>query len=78
MKRKIKIPLIFVSVGLLFAFSVFFILFGDGLQLLMPFILFWIFFACQLIMEKLPFTRKHALVRIAVSLALILGILIIL
>ena len=72
MKRSVKIPLLFVSVGLLFAFCVFFVLFGEGLQLLMPFILFWIFFILQLILGKIPFTRKHPLVRLVISLMLIL------
>ncbi len=71
MKKSLKIASIFVSEGLFCSFLVFFLLFGKGLQILMPFILFGIFFTVFLFFEKIPFIRKHLILKLIIVFVLI-------
>lgn len=71
MKKTIKIPLLFISFGFLVSLVFFFLLFGEGIQFVMPFILFAFFFVCFLLFEKIPFIRKHPFIKLALAAALI-------
>ncbi len=58
-KKSLMIASLLISMGLFSALFVFFLLFGKGLQILMPGILFVLFFAIFFIFDKIPFTAKH-------------------
>lgn len=75
--RSVKIAALFISYGLLVSLIVFFLFFGKGLQLLMPFILFAVFFLLFLTLEKLPFTRRHPLLKFIAGVAFVVFLIII-
>lgn len=62
-KKSIKIASLFISFGLLVALFVFFLLFGKGLQIFMPCILFSVFFILFIIFEKLSFISEHPILK---------------
>lgn len=73
LKKSARIALVLVSAGLMISLLVFFLLFGSGLQILMPLILFCIFFVVFLILEGFPFIRKHFVVKLIIAVVLILA-----
>ena len=66
-KKSTRLVLMFISVGMLFTLGVFFVLFGKGLQLLLPVILTAIFFVLFFVCDKIPFVRKHPLVKAIIA-----------
>ena len=76
MKKIVKTSLLFISVGFLLSLVVFFLLFGEGVQFLMPCILFVFFFICFFILEKIPFVRKHPIVKFLLSVLLIVSVIV--
>ncbi len=72
LKKSVKTALLLVSTGLLITLFVFFLFFGKGLQLLMPLILFLIFFTVFLILEKLSFLSERLWLKTALAVILIL------
>ena len=73
MKKIIKTSLLFVSIGILLSLVVFFLLFGEGIQFVMPYILFVFFFTGFFIFEKIPFIKKRPLVKFLLYALLIIA-----
>ncbi len=78
LKKSLKIAALFISFGLLISLFVFFLLFGKGLQILLPLIFFCIFFAVFFLFEKLPFIKRHTVLKIIAALILIAAFIVIL
>lgn len=67
LKKSLKIACIFVSSGLFISFLVFFLLFGKGLQILMPILLSFSFFVLFFLLEKIPFISHRPLIKGLIS-----------
>lgn len=65
--KSVKTALLLVSLGLMTVFFAFFLFFGKGLQLLMPVILFSVFFIVFLLIEKLPFISTRLWLKIIIA-----------
>ncbi len=73
----VKISSIFVSSGLIICIILSLLLFGEGLQFIMPFLIFPVFFVVFLITELIPFFRKHPVLKVAVLLLTVISFIII-
>ncbi len=71
LKNSVKIAALFISFGLMISLFAFFIFFGKGLQILLPLIFFCIFFAVLFLLEKLPFIKRHSIIKFIIALILI-------
>ena len=63
MKKSAVTAALLIGIGLFSAFFVFFLLFGKGLQILMPIILFLLFFTVFFVLDKIPFIAKRPLLK---------------
>ena len=70
-KKSARIALFFVSCGLYVTFFVFFLLFGKGLQIILPGLLLTGFFVVFFITEKIPFIAKRPVVKAIVYIAVV-------
>ena len=68
MKRHIpealKISSLFVSSGLIICIILSLLLFGKGLQFVLPFLIIPVFIAVSLLTELIPFFRKHKVIKV--------------
>ncbi len=71
LKKSLKIAALFISCGLFVLYFVFFLLFGKGLQILIPGILFIVFFAVYLVFEKIPFISERPALKAVLSVAVL-------
>lgn len=69
--KALRITVIFIASGLAVSFFVFFILFGKGLQIFLPVILFAVFFTAFLLLEKIPLISKKPILKAILAIALI-------
>lgn len=69
--KSVKTASLFVSVGLFISLFAFFLFFGKGLQILIPFILFAVFFTVFLLCEKISFVREKPALKIIIALVFI-------
>lgn len=67
LKKSVRVAAVLVSVGLAVSFFIFFLLFGKGLQLFMPLILFSLFFIVFIILGKNPFVARHPIIKIIIA-----------
>ncbi len=65
--KSMLISSVFISVGLFASIFVFFLMFGKGLQILIPFILFTVFSLIFFLLGKLPFIKKHFVIQIIIA-----------
>lgn len=71
LKKSVKTAALLVSAGLFVSFFAFFLFFGKGLQILIPFILTAAFFLIYLLCEKLSFIREHPFLKTVIALIFI-------
>ena len=72
MKQALRFACVFTASGLMISFFVFFLFFGKGLQILMPLILFIVFFFTFVLLEKIPFVSHRPIIKAIVGIALII------
>ncbi len=77
MKKSAVTAALLIGIGLFSAFFVFFLLFGKGLQILMPCILFAVFFTLFFILGKISITAQRPLLKIIISILLVIVVAII-
>ena len=61
--KNLKISSLFAVSGLLICIVLSLLLFGEGLQFIMPFLIFPVFFVVALLTELIPFFRKHPVIK---------------
>lgn len=71
LKESLLIASLFVAVGLIVSFFIFFLLFGKGLQIIIPAILFSVFFIVFFILGKIPFIKRWFILKFIIALVLI-------
>lgn len=76
-KKSLTAVAFLISIGLITAFLLFFLLFGKGLQILMPCILFAVFFTLFFILGKISITAQRPLLKIIISVLLVIVVAII-
>ncbi len=74
MKKSIRIASVFVSSGLMISFFVFFLLFGKGLQILVPLMLFCLFFIVFFLLEKIPFISRRPVIKAIIAAGFIITV----
>lgn len=74
MKKSAVTAALLIGTGLFSAFFVFFLLFGKGLQILMPIILFLLFFTEFFVLDKIPFTAKHPLLKAVLCILTVIAV----
>lgn len=77
MKKSLRIACLFVSSGLMTSFLVFFLLFGKGLQILVPLMLFCLFFIIFFLLEKIPFISRRPVIKAIIAAGFIIAVIII-
>lgn len=77
MKKSLKIASVFVSSGLMISFLIFFLLFGKGLQILVPLMLFCLFFIIFFLLEKIPFISRRPVIKAIIAAGFIIAVIII-
>lgn len=60
---------VFISAGLFVSFFVFFLMFGKGLQILIPYILFAVYLVIFFVLRKLPFIKKYYILQLIIAVA---------
>lgn len=70
-KKSMRIAALLVSIGLFCGFCLFFLFFGKGLQILIPSILFCIFFFVLCALNRIPFTAKRTWLKALILVVLI-------
>lgn len=71
LKKSLLIASLFISAGLFISLFSFFLLFGKGLQIIIPSILFAVFFIVFLILGKIPFIKRWFILKFIIALILI-------
>lgn len=81
MKRDIsealKISSLFVSSGLIICIILSLLLFGKGLQFILPFLILPVFIVISLLSESIPFFRKHPILKFILLMLAVVGFVIV-
>ncbi len=71
--KSLRIALIFIASGLFLSLFVFLLLFGKGLQILLPIIMLPIFFIVFLLFEKVPFIARKPILKAVLTIVIIIA-----